>query len=269
MWCLHMANLLQFASQSSTVAADNILIDISYDFNFNLVPLIVSLFAVFARNSLTSVSPLPQDKTGLVAFSFHCYDKCSCPLRWSVLAVVTKVDLSSSIAIVFSPDLHCVFALISPIIMLIVLFQCFCTIYISGQCCLQAGPMTLSLSRWDSEFPRCTLWLIIYLCKANRLASIVSVHRWQRSSTLLAFLFLFLFFLVLPVTAAVPSGACWMGNSLNGLSVGPIDWPCVGTAKCFAISANCSSPVSQLFWFTECALIESVMKCDFNWICSQ
>lgn len=157
MWCLHMANLLQFASQSSTVAADNILIDISYDFNFNLVPLIVSLFAVFARNSLTSVSPLPQDKTGLVAFSFHCYDKCSCPLRWSVLAVVTKVDLSSSIAIVFSPDLHCVFALISPIIMLIVLFQCFCTIYISGQCCLQAGPMTLSLSRWDSEFPRCTL----------------------------------------------------------------------------------------------------------------
>lgn len=46
-----MANLLQFASQSSTVAADNILIDISYDFNFNLVPLIVSLFAVSATQA--------------------------------------------------------------------------------------------------------------------------------------------------------------------------------------------------------------------------
>lgn len=107
------------------------------------------------------------------------------------------------------------------------------------------------------------LWLIIYLCKTNRLASIVSIHTWQRCSTWFAsFPSLFPSFslllsihssfscgaLVQPVTT-VPSGGLAlvgsMGNCSTGSAFGRLVCH-VRTAKCFAISANCSSVCSQL-----------------------
>lgn len=142
----------------------------------------------------------------------------------------SPVVLHFPLILLFIWSTLCVFALISPI-MVIVLFQCFCTIYISlsvgsGQSCykLVRWHCLLLMRQWVSELHVMINYLPMQSkpigvdCLRSHMTTVFNFACFSLS--LCAVLLLLQCSLVLPVTAAVPSGGCWMGNCSTDSALG-------------------------------------------------